>query len=923
VTSNHIELNFVDDPITGVRLQSFKDKVGNHTFNCSPPPGESNSIWSVLGENNSVAVGNLQCTKTPANLLGMSGYLFTWPDVTLAATPTIHLKVDVLVLAAPNDRVARWWIAIDRIDSTEPPAANVALMQVTCPNIWLEPLITARPGETRLQAQARSRLLMPTNVIIEPMTQYPNQNLGVLAEIDRVAEITAGPGVDKDYIQELKHPGGQTMQFSAYYVSDPNSPKNRSILYFGTDDRSGHYKTYSYEITAVEPSGASTDFDLRYGWRHNYFPPFADYFAAPSNPPHTRYHNSFFSPYPAVTGLLKAKSDDWWFDVCEYYRETVVENASVSGPKLGTAKLESNSWLSKLSKNSAMLTVNHYLAPYTGTSMEVHNAAAALLASPYVQPKQYYHSHTTTLHTYTPQNPPQWFPGFVSMISTAASAGVQCSLYIYGRTILDGLQWGTPPPIAQLRGINGIDPAGCLTVPPGVPLPPITGCFYSFDHGRFQPPASPWTAREWLMEMVFKPIKLLAPGINSVYLDSFVGPGGYLAYDHPDLNPAQQQHAAHGGDYSTFGRKAMLEYWRTEMRAGSTHPDAAILSEGTEEYLHDRVDMTQQGWSWIPNHLLGAEEQTVLAIFPSLLPSVAGVPPAARNLTPPLWQAVYHAYSSAQNIPPMITATPLSTNLYLQEIAIPGLAAQEWIDVQCYTRGSNIAAGARAAFFSYFGTEYHDLPAFRLVNGLLVPGPHDPAGTGAAIYSFIKTMHEAEERAFGGQFLMYGDMQRPLQVDLQDPAMDFANNPSQAMIAADLPQDFLSAVGIFPELAEGALGTPVQPFIGLGGYSNFNVPKVLQSVWKNPEGEYGIVLINWSGQAASFKGVFDPALYPGLNSTSSYKLEQLTHGGSVLQTFGSMTGAVTIDASATPIGPVNLGLIPARSIVVLKLVKGS
>jgi hypothetical protein len=919
VASNHVQLTFVDDIITGVSLQSFKDLSGNHTFTCSPPPGKSKSIWSVLGENGSVAVGNNNCTKSPLTVGSMSGYLFSWPDVVMAAQPNVHLKVEVLVMAAPDDRVARWWISVDRVDLPVQPPTPVALMQVTCPNIWLEPLITPVPGETLLQAQARSRLLMPTNVVIEPMTQYPNQNLGLLAEFDRLAEIAAGPGVDNDYIQVLKHPGGQTMQFSAYYVSDPSSAKNRSILYFGTDDRSGHYKTYAYEITAVDPEEGSTDFDLRYGWRHNYFPPFSDVFADPANPPHTRHLNSFVSPYPAVTGLLKAKSDDWWFDVCEYYRGMMVENDSVSGQKLGTARIEANPWLSKLSKASALQSLNFYLPGNTLTSMEVHNAAASLLGSTHVQPKQYYHSHTTASPYFTPTNPPQWFPGFISMIGTAANAGVQCSLYIYGSNVADVLNWGIPHPIAQLRDINGNDPAGCEPVPPPPPVPPVPNCFWSFDAGRPSAPAGEWTAREWLFKVLYEPLRAMVPGINGIYLDSFVGGGAYLGYDHPQLHANEQQHAAHGGNYSTVGRKATLEYWRTGLRAGNTHPDAAMISEGTEEYLHDRLDMTQLGWSWIPNHLLGAEEQTALALFPHLIPAVANVPHAARNLTPPLWQAVYHAYSTAQNIPPMITATPLSTNPDLWEYQSVGLAPQEWEDIHCYTRASNIAAGARAAVLSYFGTKYLNYPAFRLVGGLLVPEPIDSSGTGLTIYSFIKTMHEAEERAYGGQFLMYGDMQRPLQVNLQDPAIHFANNPSQALIAAQLPQGFDQAVGIFPEVAEGGQGTPVSLFQAYGGYSNFNVPKVLQSVWKNPEGEFGIVLINWSGQAASFKGSFDPALYPGLSSTTSYKLQRLSHGGLVLHTFGGMTGAVTIDASATPVGPVNLGLIPPRSVVVLKL----
>ncbi len=154
----------------------------------------------------------------------------------------------------------------------------------------------------------------------------------------------------------------------------------------------------------------------------------------------------------------------------------------------------------------------------------------------------------------------------------------------------------------------------------------------------------------------------------------------------------------------------------------------------------------------------------------------------------------------------------------------------------------------------------------------------------------------------------WGSLQR--QLDVVPGTVDTRFSPSPAAAALTLPQ-----LGVTRHYNEDFYTTFVP----------YQIPKVLHSVWRSEPGsnQLGLVVVNWSDEAAYWQASFDPSGYEGFGA--DFVVTGLTPDGADVQSYavGEGSGPTTLGFSNQPLG-VNLlhhtqgtpALMPARSVQV-------
>ncbi|MBI3819467.1 MAG: hypothetical protein HY286_12295 [Planctomycetes bacterium] len=893
LSGQKIQLNFQPDATTGVRLDSLIHfEGGAFTFVNDPiGVGKDGRLWEVRGSfassppNTFVVSPSSILTAsafTAYNSLGPNGQparAFVWDPVPINGSNA--LRVVLQVYLGMTDNVSHWRCQVTRVPPPPggpPGTLPSSIDEIDFPIVYFNPPIVPVAGETLLNAQKRARLLIPENVLIT----LPSSNL----PLQYFLAVGNSAGLDIFY----NHPdganggsSGQTLQFAALYVADPAAGSGfRKMLYMGSEDTTGYYKTFRY--TSVKQGGGTV---LRFGWRATSFPPYATIAGVPS-----QFSNEFLSPYPVTLGALLAKDDAFWYDACLYYR-SFVDSSGMAGPKLSV-----NTNLGK-SKGPAIIAFHNQLQPLkSGIALyqrflDITRAWQVGLTNPYTNANDtFMHWQAYLTGGVATANPDYPVPnsidsGVTPVLAAARSLGIYTEAYTIPGIMDKSSNWftmGVFPPI-----IEGFDKygqpnggSGVADIDLGVPL-----------------------AHTWFTDNVISPLIGTNIGFSGVYLDILSGSGTELSYDPPGLPP---QHIANGGNYYEQGKVALIDYTRSRLQSlspfappGGTDPNVIITSEAAEEYLTSHFDFVGHGYDWMPGHMTLAED---LNLGPS------GAPPITTDWSAPLWNTVYHEWQPDTPLGVPFSSLGLATNPTFWDPITGfqyGMTAQEWTNLFCYCHSCMFINGARSSLLTEIIDTDWPMVSLNAGGNLTVNPLVDPNQTGLTIMSMLATLYQSIAPSFAGPWLLSGKMLRPLHVSYTSSEVEQTVNPTSACLKGN-PQ---YPVYYFPGVEVSAAAHFAY------GPQSFSVSKVLHSAWKDSQGNVAIILVNWTGSAASWAGTFDPTLFEFPAGVPRTIGEISINGGST--TFATVTGPITIHANkgTSAGGNVYIGKTPPRTVRVL------
>ncbi|MFQ5504436.1 MAG: hypothetical protein ACE5F1_06510 [Planctomycetota bacterium] len=885
------------EPSVGVRLESLAHHEGSETFvfeNVPPGDGVEARLWEIRGTHrDSGATWSVGPDAGSSELLACActgpeqenGILLFWDGIAVPdAVDHDRLWVAGLVTLGEDQQVSRWRIWVGRREG-----ASASLDEIEFPRCHFKGPVTPRPGEAHVAAQLRGRMFFPTAFQGATPFHSANEPLGawLLSGASRTHQLP-GPF--------------QLFQFSCMYAADPKDPRSyRRMLYLGTEDASGFYKQLGHRGMRVQENGVEVGV---YEWRAIHFPAFGDCIANPEDPVPTEFGNTYCPPYPAVLGALLAKSDAFWYDACDYYRNWV-EQAGMVGPKLEqntelSAVKGHAPWFGFINQRKDLLSGGLLYETYT----ELVRSWRRALESPFLGTDptfvhlQFHNGPLVPLGVDSPERSAD--EGVRDFVLRAFHEGVSVSFYLPSHLTIRPSPYHRFTPeeaIWHLRDHSAFIHEG------------VEGK-YDFLNLDFGSPAM------WPLHADHQ-IKAEVLGFTGVYLDLLSGTPSDLAYDPPP--PAKPGHLAHGGDYWVRGKVEVAKRARARLHESSLARDLAdaavrtfVISEGPLEYVTGHLDLVQESYAFNYQHLTLAEETIYTTFFGTSLQD--DVPEASREMTPPLWTAVYHEWAPVGH-QVSISSVGLATNGRLYPSGpYPGMSAGEWTDYHVFQLASHFVAGVKFLLVANLDLSRHS-PMVRLERGeLVVDRSIDPEGTGITVMRAARILHEAQKRDFAGQFVRFGRLERPLAVDHQSESVDLTGNPIHACRKTDPAHAWYAYPQVYEPFDPAAPTAPGWPW----GSMDFPVPKVMHSMWRSPEGRLGLVLVNWTRDEASWTGSFDPELY-GFAPQEGVRVKELWLPGAP-EDLGTHGGTFSIRADYSLVyhgGDVFLGSMPPHSVRVL------
>ncbi|MBK8977381.1 MAG: hypothetical protein IPM29_15830 [Planctomycetes bacterium] len=871
LSSSHVSLTFDLVGTTELRLLAITNRDGAtpFTFVNDPTQLSTTGPWQIRGHGpapagapfavDSSAAATFAATSSQAG--NETVFHFVWTGVRIDSANFVRVELDVALGA--TDPVSRWSGRVTR------EAGNTAsIEEVDFPVLCVKgPVAPRSPQESHANAQWRTRLLIPT-ALLDPL---PAANLPVAYHAV----------IGRDYT--LKHPHAeQVMQFSVLHDADTADAGFNRMLYVGTRDATGHYKTFRHH--PFNTAGGQ----LYYHWTTTYFPTFADLSGQPS-----RYGNEFMSPYPALVGSLTARSDDFWYDAAAYYRSILEDpQTGFAPPRLELNTLLGDSVGPTISSFPVMVAVRSPAGPGTlyERFLELTRTWRAMLQNPYASTSATYLHFQNYLnggifgvadHPLSGSVDPDVLP----VIDAARTENIRCSVYTFPVSVPQTSGWASLLPTNYIAwDIDGL-PQGDPNV-------------FVIDYAI--PGAN--AARDWYGNTVLLQM-IQHLDLNGFYLDIMSGTGTRLTYDPSGLPP---YHPAHGGDGYEQGQIAMIDHARDVLNQNASampgpHHDVYLMSEAPEEYLAGHLDFIGRGYDFVPRHLQLLEEYLQSIGLPG---DHTGVAAGARDWNPPMWNAVYHEYAPSSAMVTVPTTLALAMHPLNGNSGLTGDQLREYL---AYVFGAYFLSGTKPSAFPY----YVDIDYPLVVLGPSGNVTHDPVNdvqqVGPSAVTAIRDLYAAQEREHGGQYMLFGRMMRPLPVDLATASRRI--NPTNACYS--VPIAFRDAVLPFNEPARGQTLIAAFPY---------DVTSVQHSVWRSPEGKIGILLYNWTLNPASFRAVFDPTNYD-LGPTQTYHVSQSVQGAQDVL-LGSYQGNLTLDLGVGGGGGGNvlsLGSIPARTLYVLEL----
>lgn len=890
-----IEASFAADAGAGVSFTQLRHKEGGNfdwTTNLDDTGFRSDldgRLWEMtctLRSGASVTVSPTAAGQfvsyNVSTIYGGTAHLYEWRRVAIAgAEDNDRVTVRVLChLAATGDRVFKVysWITRERGESA-------TIESFKCPVLWVKSPAEIRGPDTNLTAAKRSRVLIPQVV--------PNANGQVGSNTNMW--LAAGTGLFKTV------PGVniQHLQIWAIYNANDLGAGHRRTLLGHSMDGSGWLKGYYYEGLAY-----GTDAYMKFG--NIYYPRFAKVFSKSATLengllPESTYGNSFSSPYPFAVGALTAASNDWWYDVSDYYRTWYV--SAVNPTPLATDTTRGNWAKTGALWYGAVQVVNKTSIPqatYYTRCIDIMRAWMASIDSTEHRASDYCILHQQSTGSDFLLTMPG--PDGVSRMSTylrassdlAKSYGIRSSLYsMFEEWQAEfGMPWGLSQFLTSSRS--------------GGPT----------NIWQYADPAM----RQRLMVDGYNAL-FEKYGAASFYCDLSNGQGPRASYTPGGEGVGTYSIVArHGNKERSIAKAAFYDQIRAAMlrssqfASGDTH--GIVASESVEEPTSTHLDLTQDGYNFIPQHLCYAEQTiynpATYAGVPDL--SVTDYPAAARNMVPPLWQAVHHQWAPTGRFGVMPLNAGLATNtIYHPSGAFAGMTAAELIEAHCMCAGLIVVNGM-AHLLDY--DSGNDFPLLQYSGNQVVHNAtYDPANTAATIFAWYRTLFQAKTLTFAGTFLNAGKMLRPPQVDFASADISKVTNPINACRKL-APSAFRGWPYFYDGgtwyLATSPTTWDIIPSI-TSGSQNFTVPQVHGMIWQNSVNVIALVLINWSSSNGTWKATINPAHYGAVN----FRVDEISLAGTPT-TLGSPAGTFTIGNVSAP--TVTLGTIGPRTIRTILLV---
>jgi hypothetical protein len=889
-----LDANFVADAGTGVSFSSFVHKEGgNFTWTTNLKDTGTRAdldgrLWELkctLRNGTSVTVSPTAAGEfksyVASSIFGGTAHLYEWRRVAIAgAEDNDRVWVRVLVqLGATGDREAKFysWVGRERGESA-------TLETFKCPVMWVLSPAEIRAAETNLTAAKRTRMLIPQVLPNLNGQVGSNTNFWITANYSLVRDIT---GINL-----------QQLQCWAVYNANNLGGGHRRTLIGRTMDTVGWHKSHYYE--GYPYLGTSAYIKTA----PVYYPRFAKVFARGRIEndlyPESTYGNTFSAGYPFAVGALTAATDDWWYDVCDNYRTWY--QAAVAPTPLASDTTRGNFAKSGAMWFGAVQVINKTSVPesqYHIMGVDVMRALMDRIHStehPAVTNAVFHQQSTGKDFLLT-----MCGPNGIDRMSTycqpssvyAKGFGIRYSIYSMCETWQ--AEFGQPWGLSQFLGAQR---SGALS-----------------NHWLYESK----TLRDTLLTKGYLAMAQIHGGA-SFYLDFMTGNGATPTYTPGggDVGQYSITHK-HGNNERIAARRQITTEIRALIRSSSSFlnndPDAMLASESTEEFTGEKLDLTQDGYNFLPGHLQYAEQviynPATYATSPDL--TLVDYPAASRALTPPIWPAVHHQWSPVGRFGIMPLNIGLATNAtYHPSGAFAGMTAAEMIEAHNFAAGS-IWANGLIRLYDWDGG--NNFPLLKW-NGNVTQNDatNDPSDAATPICAYMRTLHQANTQIQAGQFQCAGKMLRPPQVDPASADISKVTNPINACRKL-APLAFRA----FPYLYDNAnwyattsvAAWDTGPSFTSGSLA-FTVPQILANIFQSSLGFIGLIMTNWSSSAGTWKATINPAHYGAVK----FGVYELTLAGA-LNLLGTSVGSFTLGNVSAP--TMNFGAFAARSVRVFVL----
>lgn len=811
---------------------------------------------------------------------GKTVYQFVWEGCAVpggSEDDRIWVVVQASILAGENVARMRGWCGRHK-------GATCIIEEFHLPVTWVKGHANQKtlpaPDSSHLVAQKRTRVLTPMSYVLAHQTYSQNSSLWLWASLS-LKKTSSHPGIY------------HSMQFMAIAAMNPETAPGvpdaayRRTFYFQTEDTRLYRKSFRY--TGVLYTGNQ-------GWlgvRHIYHVPYEKGLAGsqvslidgydPALWP-SEIENECVLPYEVQLGAYTAKTDAFWYDACERYRNWCISTnyaiPKASNPRFGggihgPALISTFSVVAPSHDKAALRTREVYLSrvfrkmfenAYTGAPMTFLHTQKVRIGDQDVSPLDV--PIETSVHAST-----------LTWAAQAAAYGMRVGFYQNGIFLLAT----DSPNMLRLLPHNYRQLARS-----GAALLGETGAFYNFG----VPGAATWMRSVMQTDLAGKVRNA------GLYLDQL---GGQDVLDQ-FWNGANPPYAMHNGREHYAGKQAFVQSIR-EMLAqvsifGPNDAHAYVYTELFEEGLSSYVDFAQTAYLWIPQHLLMAEE----TVIPH---GITDYPVVARDMSAPIIECVWGGYSQVLQYAMAPCWTPFNhggPNNQYPKGGFPGLNAAEFRALHCSMSAMIWNAGRKVSFLGYIHDHDHPLVDFNATQTAV----EDKTGTGACLQvaNFLKALFEFTAESSGAPYFTRGRMERPLVVDYAAAGITKATNPVLPCLTKTHPDDKRVSYPYFYDQAGFEFGD-----------DNFQVPVVLHSMWRHEnDGSLLLALTNWSDASASWIASFDPTLYGFLGG---FSVDEMDPGGTLTPIFVG-GGAQTLgDSGSLP--TIDLGTIGARSVRLFKI----
>lgn len=866
----NIGLTFTADTKVGAVISEIEDKQ-TASFPYSPAGDDTGSTFDGrtfnllcrLSSGATVNIGPNLSTGTLFQLYGPfttasdgAAVMMEWRNVAITGaieSDTVWVRVVCEITDDADDEILFWtWVGREK-------GRSASIDEIGAPFVVLKGFSTERGVESNIEGQVRCRAIMPHNSNLQ-LTGIPSQNIDVA--YTSISSVIGGT---------LDHPSpvGVLPLVALCNANDQESTASDYLRVFHMQAKDEETWKKRIRFTGAGQFSSAAWVRCEIVQIPSYLMDHAGALEDDGFPPASRYGNSYGPRYPVAVACYTALTYDWWYDVCERYRTWY------DGVHSPTRVLD-NDERSGMSKDRSLLFA-HIQNNFVDASFlpDVETTAGILSANFTGAAVKVCHFQSWTERSLGVGNP---YPdlgaisGIEDTIATLQGSGWKTSLYTHHRNV-DSAWFNREGGLSG--GMRGIT---------------ITGA-----------PAS--TIDDLQLDRAFDRITARIVGkygLRAVYFDTYTG-SSILHYGR-DYGRAWRNH---GDKQSAEARAASLARSRADLRSRIGDPDFVITAENTEEGIFD-LDWVQDGYGFIPFHMILADEEATHALRPTP-PAMSDHPPQARMMSVPFWQCVHHQWAPAGRLATSFTTKHLYSNTDFYPGTDPnttdhGLGEDEWTDFLCGQTAWSYMNGCGITFS--IGWDRFD----PLVDAQGNESSFDLTAAGPDILAFYQELWGWLQPAKAGEFLLYGKMLRPLECDYLAATYDTELNPaSHAQYLLDYDMDGAAGWQNY-----STIPTPDYRW----GNAEFDVPRVIQCVWENADGVIGLVLCNWSRTAAKFLLSFDPTLY-GL---TTYDIDQRSLGGSPSSLDTSVTGTVTIgDVGAD----YNLGTLDPQTVTVVTFTDAS